>query len=164
MAVASGKEIARKYLAHYINVGTSDTPTYELLGEELEELNIEMNPTVNTTTNILGTTKSELTQYEKSASISPYTAVAGTGLFTMLQAIVDEEKTLDDVVTDFVEVHTWEEATVGEYTAYKQNVVIAISSYGGNTDGYQIPFDLHYTGDKIKGTFNPTTKTFTAAE
>lgn len=28
---------------------------------------------------------------------------------------------------------------------------------------YQIPFTLHYTGVKRKGTFNPTTKAFTAA-
>ena len=29
--------------------------------------------------------------------------------------------------------------------------------------GYQIPFNVHYTGVKTKGTFNISTKTFTAA-
>ena len=38
---------------------------------------------------------------------------------------------------------------------------LAVSSYGGDTTGYQIPFNVHYTGVKTKGTFNPATKAFT---
>ena len=35
--------------------------------------------------------------------------------------------------------------------------------FGGDTTGYQIPFTIHYTGEKVKGTFNVSTRTFTAA-
>ena len=31
---------------------------------------------------------------------------------------------------------------------------LAVSSYGGDTTGYQIPFNVHYTGVKTKGTFD----------
>ena len=44
----------------------------------------------------------------------------------------------------------------------QQECYIEISSYGGDTTGYQIPFNVHYTGVKTKGTFNASTKTFTA--
>ena len=37
---------------------------------------------------------------------------------------------------------------------------IEVKSYGGDTTGYQIPFDLHYTGVKTKGYFDTATKTF----
>ena len=40
--------------------------------------------------------------------------------------------------------------------------ILRRSNAGGDTTGYQIPFTLHYTGVKTKGTFNPTTKAFTA--
>ena len=40
---------------------------------------------------------------------------------------------------------------------------IEVTSYGGDTTGYQIPFTLHYTGEKVKGTFNVSTRTFTTA-
>ena len=40
---------------------------------------------------------------------------------------------------------------------------LAVSSYGGDTTGYQIPFNVHYTGVKTKGTFDPATKKFTQA-
>lgn len=156
MAVEAGKKIARKYLVHYINATPSGTATYERLGEDLEELGIELNPTVDTKKNILGETSTNLTGYEKQASVEPYYAKAGTELFNFLQSIIDDEKTLDDVKTDIVEVHTWEETTEGAYIAYKQDVVIAVKSYGGNTDGYQIPFDIYFVGNKKKGTFTPS--------
>lgn len=155
MAVEAGNKIARKYLVHYINATPSSTAKYEKLGEDLEELGIELNPTVDTKTNILGETSTNLTGYEKQTSVEPYYAKAGTDLFAFLQSIIDDEKTLDDVKTDIVEVHTWEADTEGAYTAYKQNVVIAVKSYGGSTDGYQIPFDIHFIGAKTKGTFTP---------
>ena len=44
----------------------------------------------------------------------------------------------------------------------KEECYIEITSYGGDTTGYQIPFNVHYTGVKTKGTFNVESKTFTA--
>lgn len=156
------KQIERKYLAHYINCTPDSNATYERLGKDLEEFNVELNPEIKTTKNILGETSVKLTSYEVSASVEPYYAEQGTKLFEFLQGIVDERKTLDGVITDVVEVHTWEQATGGAFTAYKETAVVAVSSYGGNYEGYAIPFTVHYAGDRTKGTFNPTTKTFTA--
>ena len=51
----------------------------------------------------------------------------------------------------------------GAYPAVKETVFIEVTSYGGDTTGYQIPFTIHYTGEKVKGTFNVSTRTFTAA-
>ena len=52
--------------------------------------------------------------------------------------------------------------SAGAYPAVKEECYIEIVSYGGDTTGYQIPFNVHYTGVKSKGTFNPATNTFTA--
>jgi nucleoid-associated protein YejK len=51
----------------------------------------------------------------------------------------------------------------GSYPAYKETVIVEIVSYGGDTTGYQIAFNVHYQGDRVKGTFDPATKTFTEA-
>ena len=45
----------------------------------------------------------------------------------------------------------------------REECYIEVSSYGGDTTGYQIPFNIHYTGAKTTGTFNPSTKAFTEA-
>lgn len=154
-------KIKRKFMAHYIDSATTATPAYVRLGADLEEYTIEMSANVTTSKNILGDTSTFIDGYEKSASIEPYYAVVGDPMFVKLQAIIDEEKTLDDLNTTVIEVHLWEEPTTGTYKAYRENAVIEVSSYGGDTAGYQIPFNLHYVGGRTAGTFDPTTKTFT---
>ena len=157
-------KIKRKYLANYINTATSSTASYARLGKDLEEYTIELSPNVKTIKNILGETSTAIDSYEISAKVEPYFAVVGDPLFTRLQDIIDNRKTLDDLNTSVVEVHLWEEdaTTPGSYVAYKEDAVIEASSYGGNTEGYQIPFTLHYTGNRVKGLFALATKTFTA--
>ena len=69
---------------------------------------------------------------------------------------------MDQLKTDVVEVKLWEQAEDGGYPATKEEAYIEVNSYGGDTTGYQIPFTLHYTGVKVKGTFDVATKKFTA--
>ena len=49
--------IERKRLAHYIDASfdaTGNTPKYTRLGKDLEEYNLELNPDVEVSKNILG--------------------------------------------------------------------------------------------------------------
>lgn len=161
-------KIERKYLAHYINTTApsveSQTAAYERLGKDLEEYSPELSAEVESKKNILGETSINISSYEKTASVEPYYAEKGSALFTRLQTIIDDSLVLDDLKTDVVEVKLWETETAGAYPAIREEAYIEVTSYGGDTTGYQIPFTLHYTGVKTKGTFNPSTKTFTASE
>ena len=156
--------IERKFLAHFINATPSSTATYERLGKDLEELNIEMNPEVEEKKNILGENSIKISSYAPQSSVEPFYADDGTDLHAFLQEIIDNRAVLDDLKTDVVEVQLWEETgnNTGVYKAFKDKVFIEISSYGGDTTGYQIPFNVHYTGERTEGTFNLSTKTFTA--
>lgn len=154
-------KIKRKFFVHYLQAQTS-TPTYEFIGIDNEEITVEMGANVVKTANVRGETSTSIDKYEKTLSIEPYKADSGTDLHEWLQGIIDEEKTLDDLQTNIVEVHLWETATAGAYPAYKEDVVVEVVSYGGNTEGYQIPFNVHYTGKRVKGKFNPETLDFTA--
>lgn len=156
-------KIERKYLAHYINTSDTGTAAYERLGKDLEEYNTEMSANVEKKTNILGETTVTINSYQKQVGVTPFYAEKGSALFLRLQSIVDEGKVLDDLKTDVVDVHLWEETSGGSYEAYREEAYIEVSSYGGDTTGYQIAFNLHFTGVRTKGTFNPTTKTFTPA-
>lgn len=157
-------KIERKYMAHYLNAAFgSGTDTYVRLGQDLEEYSPELSANVEKKNNILGQTSVVIDSYQKQGEVSPYYAVQDDPLFEKLQAIVDGDLTLDDLKTDMVEVKLWNEATEGAFPAVKEEVYIEISSYGGDTTGYQIPFNVHYTGVKTAGTFNVTTKTFTAS-
>ncbi len=156
--------IKRELFKTFINCTPSSTASYEVLGEDLEEFKVEMGANVVRKSNILGKNKVYIDKYEKTSSVEPYIAVSGTALFTFLKDIIDNEKTLDDLDTDVVHVDVFGTATSGAYPAYKEKVTIEVVSYGGNTEGFQIPFNILYSNDRTKGTFDPTTKTFTTAE
>ena len=157
-------KIERKYMAHYLNAafgkGEAD---YTRLGQDLEEYAPELTANVEKKSNILGQTSVVIDGYQKQGEVSPYYAEKDDPLFTRLQAIIDGDLVLDDLKTDIVEVKLWGEATAGAYPAIKEECYIEVSSYGGDTTGYQIPFNVHYTGVKTKGTFDVSKKTFTPA-
>ena len=154
-------KIERKYLAHYINAATTDTAEYVRLGKDLEEYSPELAADVQKKKNILGETSVLLASYEKSGTVEPYYAEAGDPLFERLQGIIDGALVLDNCNTDVVEVKLWETPTEGAYPATREKAVIEVASYGGDNTGYQIPFNLHYTGEKEQGTFDIATKVFT---
>lgn len=165
MAEITGK-IKRQFMAHFIDSALPDasTPEYVRLGKDLEEYIVEMNANVETNNNILGETNVTLDSYQPQASVEPYYAEVGEPMFERLQGIIDERQTLDDLKTSVIEVHLWEEAaaSAGKFVAYKEDAIIEVSSYGGDTTGYQIPFNVHHTGNRQKGTFDVKTKAFTA--
>lgn len=160
-------KLERKYMAHYLNAhfandGEGDA-SYVRLGKDLEEYSPELSANVKKKSNILGQTSITIDSYQKQGEVSPYYAEKGDPLFAKLQAIIDGDQVLDDLKTDIVEVKLWETVT-GEtkYPAVREECYIEVSSYGGDTTGYQIPFNVHYTGVKTTGTFDVTAKTFTA--
>ena len=157
-------KIERKYFAHFLNTAKADAASsYERLGQDLEEYKAEMSAKVERKTNIFGKQSVVISGYEKSAAVEPYYAEPGTGLYERLQEIIDDGLILEDLRTDLVEVKLWDMGKDGAYPAVREECYIEVNGYGGDTSGYQIPFTLHFTGNKVKGTFHPGTKTFTIA-
>ncbi len=156
-------KIERKYLAHYINAAPlgEEAASYERLGKDLEEFSPELAAQVDTKKNILGETSVLISGYEKTGAVEPYYAEADSALFARLQDIIDNSRVLDEVKTDVIEVKLWENVEEDVYPAIREEVYIEVTSYGGDTTGYQIPFTLHFTGNKVKGSFDVSTKTFT---
>ncbi len=151
-------KIERKYLAHFLELGQD----YVRLGKDLEEYSPELSAQVEKTKNILGETAVRVVGYEKAASVEPYFAEVGDPLFEKLQAIIDGGLCLDDCRAAMVEVKLWD-GTGAAYPAIREEVVLEVNSYGGDAQGYQIPFTVHYTGAKTAGTFDVTARTFTEA-
>ena len=160
-------KIERKLLAHYLDSAmpgaAGATPAYVRIGKDLEEYAAEMSATVDKKKNILGGTSVVLSSYEKSGTVEPYYAEKGDPLFARLQDIVDNMRVLDECNSTMVDVHLWEKPTGDAYPAVCWDVVLEVTSAGGDASGYQIPFNVHYTGEHRAGTFDVKTKAFTPA-
>lgn len=165
MAEEYGKKYARKLMAHYINTATSGDASYERLGKDLEEFNKEFNYETDDKENILGEVSVDVYGAKPTADVDPFYAREGSALAERIQNIIDNRLELDDLKTDVVDVHLWKKSgdSGTAYEAVKESAVIEVTSAGGDTTGYQTPFTLHYLGDPVVGTFDISTKKFTAA-
>lgn len=162
MAIAGTGLISRKSLMHFVNVGTSSEPEWELLGDGIEELSREMNNNVETKQDILGQTSTTVTKGNQVSSFDPFKCRKDSKLFQKLYQIYTDDLELSDVEMEFLEVSVFDEISEGTYAAIKQVGAVDLKSIGGDTTGLDMPFDVNYIGAKVKGQFVASTKTFTA--
>lgn len=163
MAISGTGLIARKEFMHFVNVGTAAEPEWELLGEGIEDLSRELNNNVETKTDILGNNSTTVTKGNQVSSFDPFKCRRDSKLFQKLYEIYTDDLELSDVEMDFLEVSVFDKVSDGVYNAVKQTGAIDLKSIGGDTTGFDMPFDVNYIGSKTKGTFTAATKVFTPA-
>lgn len=154
------EKIERKYLAHFIDSSFGgETKVYERIGKDLEEYNIEMNADSETKKNILGENSTNVKGYDVSSSVDTYYAREGDALFTHLYDIVNKRATGTELETTVVDVLVKPNGTVE--SAWREDAVVIPQSVGGDNGGVQIPYEIHYNGNRTKGSWDMNTKTFT---
>lgn len=155
-------KIERKYLAHYVDesFGGNET-TYVRLGDDLEEYNEELNPDVEVKKNIKGEQTLNHKGYDVQSDVDPYYASEGSTLWSKLAEIANERKTGAACKTTKVDVLISASGTV--VWAYREDVALIPTSIGGDTSGVQIPFTIYNLGNRVSGTWNTSTNTFTPA-
>lgn len=152
-------KIERKYLAHFIDAGFGTDINYIRLGKDLEEFGEELNPDVEVAKNILGEQNVRHSGYEVQSEVEPFYAYDDDPLFQQLSKIANERLTGDDCKTTKVDVLLSADGDV--VWAYREDVYVIPNSIGGDTTGVQIPFTVYNAGNRVKGTFDLGTKTFT---
>ena len=153
-------KIERKYLAHFIDASFGgETPNFVRLGKDLEEFIEELNPDVEVKKNILGEQNVVHNGYEVQSEVDPFYAYTGDPLYEQLVLIANERKTGDDCKTTKVDVLLNEDGT--SVWAYCEDVYVVPNSVGGDTSGVQIPFTVYNAGNRVAGTWDTQTKTFT---
>lgn len=159
MIEGTGK-IARKDVMHFVDISSTATPEFEQLGDGIESLTREMNNNVETKQDITGVTSTNITKGNQVSSFSPFKAKKDSKLFAKLYKIYTDDLELSDVEMDFLEVSVFDEISEGVYSAIKQRGAVDLKSFGGDTTGLDMPFDVNFIGKKVKGNFTVATKTF----
>lgn len=153
-------KIERKYLAHYLDASFGGPETsYVRLGDDLEEYNEELNPDVEVKKNIKGEQTIDHKGYDVQSEVDPYYASEGDALWSHLAEVANERKTGAACKTTKVDALFNEDGTC--VWAYREDVAVIPNSIGGDTSGVQIPFTVYNIGNRVKGSFNVSTNTFT---
>ncbi len=148
----------RKELAFFFK--TEDT--LEIIGKGIEEASINPSATVESTNDILGNTETVLSSYEKTTDLDPIYVEGGNKFSEFLDNLEETNAILDDAVGTFVVVKMYKTTEETKYVAWEQKAIVELTGFGGDTKGVNAPCTLHWIGERTMGTFDPSTKQFTA--
>lgn len=141
---------------------TPETSDWALIGEGVTSGEISYNPETSEEVYIHEDSGStDVESYKPSMAIEAV-AINGDDVFEFIDRLRKDRAVLSDAHTQIVNVWLYEEETGGEYPAELQDVAISIESFGGEGgESAKINYTIHFRGDPVSGTFNPSTLTWT---
>lgn len=168
----TNEKAARKLLVTAINVGDSitaqsGTPKWQVVGAGVEDSAIELNPDVETVTDILGITETTVNKLETAQTLDPMTIRGGSDLALKLHNLVKNKEyaklSMFEVMIIFAYIG---DDTNGYEAEVHENCTITPQSMGGSAY-VDMPIDINFSNDKKYGTVNTykynETITFTEA-
>ena len=150
-------KLNREAMAHYLDaafntkVADASKAQFEILGDDIEEMSVELNSDVETIKNILGQTRTKDNGYEPSIEADPYYADPDKALYPKIRDIALGRLKGDACKTLLLEVIV-EDTDATTHTAYLREVMVKPTSYGGGTEGLNFPFEISEDGASVKGT------------
>lgn len=160
---ATTKKVTRSKQMAFLNTGTSSSPTWSRMGKGIASQTINYNPQ----------TESECYIDEDSAStgVDSYqptipttqSVYDGEPCFAFVNNLRRKRAVGGDAETEILLVDAFGGSS-GSYPAERNACSIQIDSYGGEGGkALGITYTVNLIGDAVTGTFNPSTKTFTAS-
>ncbi|MCM1232343.1 MAG: hypothetical protein NC489_19655 [Ruminococcus flavefaciens] len=147
-----------------------DKKGWTLIGKDTDSASMELNPEVDTKQNVLGETIVDHSGFKPEFSLDNYYARTEDAIYEHIQDIAmnrksDEESTgaylLEAILTD--EVKKSDTVTLTG-KAWIEDVVVVPQSYGGDTTGFAIPFNISMNGNRKEGTVSVTQRVPTFTE
>lgn len=146
-------KLKREALAHYLDTAfenTAESAVWEIIGDDIEEMSMELNPETEAKKNILGQTRTQDNGYEPTMDADPFYADPDKKLYPKIRDIALNRLKGDECKTLLLEVIV-EDTKATNHLAYVQEVMVKPQSYGGGTEGLNIPFNVSEDGKRTKG-------------
>lgn len=156
-------KVIRYMVADYLNTGSKEAEAYSLMGSGFSALDENPSAKVDKTAYINDRSATgSITGYENSFAFDTQ-LISDDAAIKYIYDVARNQKTGSEAETDYVRVDLFEKAVENAYPARKFRVAIEVTGItGAGTEIMKVAGNLHQVGSIVEGTFNPTTKTFTA--
>lgn len=146
------REALGTYLDTKFNTKLSDSAKaeFEIIGDDIEEMRVELNADTEQIRNILGQTKTRDNGYTPSMDADPFYADPAKKLYPKLRDIAMNRLQGDASKTLMLEVLV-EDTEATNHLAWLREVMVKPQSYGGSTEGMNIPFNVSEDGASAQG-------------
>ncbi|MGI6663883.1 MAG: hypothetical protein ACOX3W_00430 [Christensenellaceae bacterium] len=157
--------VIRYNIADYMNVGTTESPEWALMGFGYNSLDENPSATVDS--------KAYISDKSATGTITGYAnnfafdtdLIESDDTIEKLYEIGTRQATGADAQVEYLRVELFKAAEGGGKPARLFTTAVEVSSISGaGTETVHVSGNLHQVGDFKEGTFDPTGKTFTPAE
>lgn len=163
-----------KYAGKYISVTGTEAPTFatntyysaesfkEVLGARVEDSSIELNAEIETMTDILGKTYTDVNKTEPQQTLDPSNVIGGSRLSAYLYDAVIHNRITDysQAFDVYIISGFMGDATNGYETVMHKDCSIIPTSIGGSAY-VQMPIEIHFSNDIVSGTVDKLADDFT---
>lgn len=150
-------KLKREAHAFYVKAGTMTN--FFLVGKSIDDMSVEMNGSFEQTKDITGEVSVSDTGYQPQVSVEPYYANPDDEIYPFLKDLMMNRKSGDDAKAKYLEVLV-DDTEASTHDAWQEDCRIEIVSYGGDTSGLQIAYNVWPDGNRQQGTVadvkNPT--------
>ena len=172
MAITSnlndGQRAQRKLLVTAAAWGTpasegGERPNKQIIGARTEDSSIEFNPDIQTSTDILGKTYTDVEKTEPQQTLDPHYIIGGSELDSYLtEAVLKNDIDKYNGVFDVYIITAWLTEGVGNsfHAVKHKNCSIFPTSIGGS-NYTSMPLEIHFSNDIVEGTVNEISNNFT---
>ncbi|MCD8208334.1 MAG: hypothetical protein LUD72_10390 [Bacteroidales bacterium] len=156
--------VKRHQYADYLNIGSSDSPNWVLMGTGFTTLDESPGAQTETSKYVNEVTSStEVVSYESTFDFEADQVISEDAVNAIYE-VGRNHKVGQDAEFEYVRVELWDpDASGNEYAARKFDVAVEVSTISGENKQI-IDGTLHAIGDPVLGTFNTANKSFTEAE
>lgn len=137
----------------------SGTEKWYKVGKSLTSLSVELNSDVSSEKNIFLETTTTDNGYAPQITVDPYYANPDDEIYEKIRDIAMERKVGDDCITKIMEVII-DDDSESSFVAWTEDILVKPTSFGGDTSGVGIPFDVYFDGNRQKGTVTYTDGTY----
>lgn len=130
--------------------GGTGGPEWWRIGKDMEEMSVEMNNDVSSTKNIWDEVSAQDNGSEPSIEADPYYANPDDSIYPKLRDIAMKRLKGDACKTKILEVIV-EDTEATNHKAWMEDVIVKVSSYGGDTAGFCMPFNITFDGNRKEG-------------
>lgn len=159
--LSNGERAQRKALITVAEWGEGSTPTREILGVRVEDSSIEFNADIETITDILGITYTDVNKTEPQQTLDPSYIIGGSKLSAYLAEAALENDISKYNNTFNVYIITTFIGTEGAYQAVKHTGCSIIPTSMGGDSYVAMPLEVHYSNNITKGTVDKLADDFT---
>lgn len=148
--LATGQKAERKLEIVYVNVGSSSSPEWEILGRGVEDAATEFNHDTNARTDITGVTDVDVSAAKPQLSLDPNSIRGGLKLNEKLLDIERRNAHAELGGFEILNVHAY--SGTDSYTAEKHKGCTIVPQSLGGSNYVDMPVAVYLSNDKELGT------------